>query len=499
MANRNNNGDIKINKKDSGDHVQQASVTKSPAKNQTHSAKMPDDEDIYISRIPKAKKTPQKENTIKPVRVDTSFSAVEDGDNHKKKKVKVPVLRMIWFILMLIISIFEIVNIVLIVSENKAEATELMMIFLVFLLVEWAYFFIFCVMFKRRMELEIIGFLFSFIGLAITASVYPDRLMTQFIAFLVGMGIYIVMLWFMENANRVTLTRLPMAAAALGMLALTLIIGSTKNGAKNWIIIGSFSIQPSELAKIAFIYVGAATLDKLQATRSLTAYIIFAAGCVGCLFLMYDFGTALIFFATFLLIAFMRSGDIRSIILICSAAVLGALLIVWFKPHVASRFENYRHIWESMDKGGFQQTRMLIYSLSGGLFGVGIGEGRLRYVYASTTDLAFGMVCEEFGLLMGILILCTFVFLALYTVKNAKYARSAFYSIAACAASGMILIQTALHVFGVTDLIPWTGVTLPFISRGGSSLMCAWGLLAFIKAADIRTYPKVMKELLQRL
>ena len=71
--------------------------------------------------------------------------------------------------------------------------------------------------------------------------------------------------------------------------------------------------------------------------------------------------------------------------------------------------------------------------------------------------------------------------------------RSSFYSIAACAASGLLLFQAALHVFGVTDLLPWTGVTLPFISRGGSSMMCCWGLVAFIKAIDVKTYKRYDK------
>lgn len=143
-----------------------------------------------------------------------------------------------------------------------------------------------------------------------------------------------------------------------------------------------------------------------------------------------------------------------------------------------------------------QQTRVLIYSASGGLFGLGIGNGNLKHIFASTTDLIFGMLCEEWGMIVAFIIVLAYVFVLLYAIKVARTTRSAFYAIAACAAAGLMLFQTALNIFGVTDILPLTGVTLPFISRGGSSMICSWGLLAFIKAADIRTYPKLSKTIL---
>ena len=97
------------------------------------------------------------------------------------------------------------------------------------------------------------------------------------------------------------------------------------------------------------------------------------------------------------------------------------------------------------------------------------------------------------GIIIAFAVLLTFVALVVYSIRYAVAARSSFYSIAACAASGLLLFQAALHVFGVTDLLPWTGVTLPFISRGGSSMMCCWGLVAFIKAIDVKTYKRYDK------
>ena len=169
------------------------------------------------------------------------------------------------------------------------------------------------------------------------------------------------------------------------------------------------------------------------------------------------------------------------------------MLIIYFKPYVAQRFAAYRHVWENYDTTGYQQVRTLIYSVSGGLKGLGVGNGRLRYVAASTTDLVFGMVCEEFGMIVAFAIVISFAIITVYAIRTSRSAPSTFYSIAACSAAAMLLFQTCLNIFGITDILPLTGVTLPFVSQGGSSMICSWALFAFIKAADVRTYPKVFK------
>ena len=392
---------------------------------------------------------------------------------------------------MLFLTVYQVIMSYCVLSESNDNFSELLIYFASFIIAEWIYYFIFAVVQNKHISLEMIAFALSSISLFVTASVSPSKTKMQFVAIFAGLALFIAMVLYMKSTTRTSALRMPMAIISIALLALTLVLASYTNGAKNWIYIGPVSIQPSEFVKLAFIYVGAATLDKLQSTRSLTWYVFFSVGCVGLLGLMSDFGTALIYFATFLLIAFLRSGDIRTIVLVCTAAVIGVILILTMKSYILNRFMSYRHIWEHMyDSGGYQQTRTLIYSASGGLFGVGLGNGHLRDVFASTEDLIFGLICEELGMLTGFLIVFTLILLSLATAYNAKYARSTFFTIAACASAGMILVQSALNVFGVTDFLPLTGVTLPFVSRGGSSMICSWGLLAFIKAADSRSYPE---------
>lgn len=338
-------------------------------------------------------------------------------------------------------------------------------------------------------EVETVALLFSGIGLFLLAGDSMDVAVTQLAAMFLGIIIFCILIWFMGDLERVTKWRLPLAMCAVGLLAVTLLIGTSINGSKNWIFIGPISIQPSELAKIVFIFAGAATLDKLQTTRNLTEFIVLTALCGGCLVLMKDLGSAAVFFVTFLIIAFMRSGSIRTIALACSAVVIGLFMFLKVKPYAAARFLGWRHVWEHInDNYGYQQSRTLTYAASGGFFGTGLGNGYLHNVAAGNSDLVFGMMTEELGLLLALVTATAIVLWVFYVRSDVTRSRSTFYSISACAAAGILLFQSLLNIFGPLDVIPLTGVTLPFISAGGSSMLSVWGMVAFIKASDERTY-----------
>ena len=356
----------------------------------------------------------------------------------------------------------------------------------------WVFFLVSRLAFHRAsFELETLAFLLSGVGIILIGGYDLGSTYMQIATMAMGMVLFSFMIWFLQEPDRVTKWRLWIAAAAVAVLGINLIIGTAVNGSKNWIIIGPISIQPSEFVKIALILVGTSTLARLQTTKNLTEFIGFSAVCVGALFLMSDFGTACIFFLTFLIIAFIRSGDVRTIIFIVAAACLGAFLILQFKPYIADRFAVWGHAWEYLNDTGYQQARVMSYAASGGLFGVGVGQGSLQYVFASTSDLIFGMLCEETGLLFAIIIAAVIAGLAFYARAISATSRSTLYSIAACSVGGMFVFQSCLNIFGATDLLPLTGVTLPFVSMGGSSMMACWGLLSFIKAADERTYQGV--------
>lgn len=390
---------------------------------------------------------------------------------------------------LVLIALFNIFSMILNIRPGSNYNLQVAVVFIGYIVLQWAYFlFASFVLRIHNFELEMIAFQFASVGLAIGGSIYPSEVIKQFAAVVIGVFGFCFILFMLRFIDAMKAMRWLLAGASIVVLGVTLILAETTNGAKNWLTLGSLSVQPSELVKVAFIFAGAATLEKLQSIRHLTMYIIFSAVCVGELFLMYDFGTALIFFFTFIVIAFMRSGDVKTLILICVAAAFGALLILMYKPYVADRFSTYLHIWEDMNGGGYQQTRTLIYAASGGLFGLGLGSGKLRHVFAASEDLVFGVVCEEFGMIMAFLIPVTLCVIAVWAVVNAGKAKSTFYTIAGIAAISMMLFQAMLSIFGITDLLPLTGVTLPFISRGGSSMVSCFCLLAYIKSIDTRSF-----------
>ena len=356
---------------------------------------------------------------------------------------------------------------------------------------EWTFFFVSSKVLKRvSFELESLALFLTGVGVMLLVRQVERSAYVQLIAAVVGMALFCVIIKFIEDPDRTSSTKLRygLMIAAVGLLGVSIVFGKITYGAANWISIGGISLQPSEIVKIIYIFIGANTLDRLQTKKNLFEFIIFSAVCVGLLALMGDFGTALIFFMTFLLISFMRSGDFKTVILAIVAAVFGVSIVLRFKSYVLDRFKAWGHAWEYANDLGYQQTHVLTYIASGGLFGVGIGNGFLKGVGASESDLVFGLVSEEMGVIVAITLAVAVACLVIYARAITTRSRSTFYSISACCAAGLLEIQLSLNVFGATDILPLTGVTFPFISCGGSSVLSCWGLIAFIKAADERTY-----------
>lgn len=392
--------------------------------------------------------------------------------------------------LMLMITLFHFFMCVEAMYWNDGTKTNSpLVLFGMLAAVEWGFFFVSSFVLRRvNFELESLALFFTGIGVMLLVRQVERSAYVQLIAAVVGMVLFCVIIKFIEDPDKVNKLRLPLMAVAVCLLLTSILFGKVTNGAANWIYIGSISIQPSELVKIIYIFIGASALDKLQTNKNLLEFIVFSVICVGLLAVMRDFGTALIFFVTFLLIAFMRSGDFKTIILAIAAAVFGVTFVLRFMPYVADRFKAWRHVWEYAAAEGYQQTHVLTFIASGGLFGVGVGNGFLKQVAASESDLVFGLVAEEMGIIVAITLAIGVAALVFYTRAITTRSRSTFYSISACCAAGLLVVQLSLNVFGATDVLPLTGVTFPFISSGGSSMLSCWGLIAFIKAADERTY-----------
>ena len=369
---------------------------------------------------------------------------------------------------------------------DPAYLSDIALAFGSLIVMEWSCFNAMRIINRSGFEIETLAFYLCSLGMSVAASSTPEDLYKQILLTLAGLALFLLAGWWQRSLHRTASTRILVALSALLLLGINVVASDVVLGARNWLEFWGFSFQPSELVKVAYVYVGAATLDRLFRRNNLYVFIGFSAICVMALALIGDFGTALVFFVCFLVISFMRSGSIATVMLAVTGAGLAGFLAVSARPYIAQRFASWGHVWEDIYDKGFQQTRAMSAAAAGGLFGKGAGNGWLKDIFAANTDLVFGMVCEELGLLIACMMVCAVILLACFAVRSARTGRSAYYGIAACAAMSILLTQLALNVFGSMDILPFTGVTFPFVSRGGSSLLSCWMMMAFLKSADNR-------------
>ena len=371
----------------------------------------------------------------------------------------------------------------------KGEQTELLSILQGFggiMLCQWILYIFYCLIRRKSFEVETIAFFLCTMGMAAIATVKPGETVKQLFAMILGVVIFLGLGWSLRDLERAKKVRYFAVVAGVGFLVITLLFGTEYYGAKNWLILGGMSLQPSELSKVCFVFAGASTMDRIMNKRNLTLFIAYSVLICGLLALMNDFGTALIFFCAFLVIAYLRSGSMGTVALAITALGFAGVIALRIAPHALQRFATWRHIWEDPLYGGYQQTRALMCLASGGLFGLGPEGGLLQYVFAADSDIVFATISEEWGLIMALLTVVCIVVLGFFPMRTARVARSSFYSIGGCTAASVLVIQTILNCLGTLDILPFTGVTFPFVSNGGTSMIGAWGLLAFVKAADTR-------------
>ena len=351
---------------------------------------------------------------------------------------------------------------------------------------QWMLFFFYLMIRRSSFEVETLAFFLCSIGVAAIATVKPGELGKQSAAMFLGVIMFLVIGWSLRDLERAKRVRYLAVLAGVGFLVVTLLFGKEYYGAKNWLVIGGMSLQPSELSKVCFVYAGASTMDRIMNKRNLVLFIAYSVVICGLLAIMNDFGTAMIFFCAFLIIAYLRSGSVGTIALACTALAFAGVLAIRIAPHAMNRFATWRHIWESPYTSGYQQTQAIMCIASGGLYGLGPGNGYLQKVFAADSDIVFATISEEWGLLMALQAVLAISVLGLFSMRTSRVSRSSFYCIGGCTAAGILLIQASLNCLGTVDILPFTGVTFPFLSNGGTSMIGAWGLLAFVKAADTR-------------
>lgn len=270
---------------------------------------------------------------------------------------------------------------------------------------------------------------------------------------------------------------------SIGLQTLPLLFGREFNGATNWIYIGGTSLQPSEICKISFLLVMAYYLS----TEKVIPWLALLGGTLLLLMLQKDLGTALVFYLSGLLMFYCANGSLLwtgvGILGGCGAAVAGYQLFA----HVKKRVAIWLNPWQYSSTSGYQIVQALMAIASGGFFGVGLGLGTPRVIPIYYADCIFAVICEQFGVIFGALVIVMYVILILRGVRIGMQAQSAFLGLTAIGATAMLGLQTFIIIGGVMKLIPLTGVTMPFVSYGGSSLVSCMGLIGLLQGISSKT------------
>lgn len=275
------------------------------------------------------------------------------------------------------------------------------------------------------------------------------------------------------------------AVLGIGALALVLVMGSESYGAKLSITLGSFSVQPSEFVKISFVMFLAGILNKRANIKNVLICGVFAAIHVGILVLSKDLGTALIFCVVFLFVVYIASGKslylLMGLILGCVACYVGYMLF----DHVQTRVVAFLNPWPLIDTKGYQITQSLFAIGTGGTFGMGIYQGMPESIPVVDEDFIFSAICEEYGVIFGIMLILITVNVFLTFIQTAFKCKDNFYRLCVIGFSVQYIFQVFLTIGGAIKFIPSTGVTLPLISYGRSSIVATILMLFVVQGIYI--------------
>ena len=333
--------------------------------------------------------------------------------------------------------------------------------------------------------LLIVNMLFS-IGVSMIYRLNPAYGMRQLQFYLIGMVLFFITFFILKAFKFWDKIGWFYVIISIGLFIATLLFGSYIGGAKNWIIIGDkITIQPSEFIKvplaffIAYFYSNHNKISMKPFGRYYMNFIIYVF--IGFLFLQKDLGTALIFFGTMILAQFVFEKDRFLIAFNIISMVIGSILAYFMFSHVRVRVSSWIDPWSDIDVTGYQITQALFATASGGLFGTGIGLGSPDKIPVAESDFIFSAIAEEMGIFMGIAVVLLYMILVYRAFKISLTQQDKFFSILSFCIGVLFGLQTFIILGGVLKIIPLTGVTLPFISQGGSSMLSGFILLACLQ------------------
>ena len=335
------------------------------------------------------------------------------------------------------------------------------------------------------------------VSVVILYTVSPERGIRQMVFYVAGLAVLLAAAWFVSRVRRWHGFTLLAMVLGIGALVLPLAFGEWNYGAKNWVslpVIGSF--QPSELVKLALVLAMAYYFSAHRTVWQMMPALVFAATCLVLLMLQRDLGTALIYYLTTLALFYVACGNLPLTAVGLGGGVAAAVLGYRMFAHVKVRVAMWQNPWsDALDKG-YQIIQALLAIGSGGLFGVGLGQGTPEKIPAYYNDFIFAVVCEQLGIVFGICVIAVYVLILLRGMEVSMRARRSFDMLLGCGVVALLGVQTFMIVAGVIKMIPLTGVTMPFLSYGGSSLLSCMAMMGMLCGISGRVREETEEDIL---
>ena len=349
-----------------------------------------------------------------------------------------------------------------------------------------------------------IVFTLSGIGITFVTRLQPDASLGQVVFLFLGVALMVGTLAVVKNLEVVKRYKYVLGIAGIILLVLPMFIGTEIYGSKLWIKIGGFQFQPGEFAKVLIVLFLAGYLAENRELLSISnrtvlgikfprlrlLYPLFIVWGVCLLVVAFerDLGSALLFYTIFLIMLYVATGRVSYVIIGLALLAVGAFGMYQIMSHVQVRVAIWLDPFSDAQNLGYQIVQSLFSLADGGLAGVGIGKGMADIIPVVASDMIFAAIGEEMGLLGGSAVLLLFMLFAVRGLTTAARAKSDLAAFSAAGLTAAISFQAFTIVGGVTKLIPLTGVTLPFMSPGGSSLLASFVIVALLlRAGDEAT------------
>lgn len=321
----------------------------------------------------------------------------------------------------------------------------------------------------------------SVIGIVMIYRLNMQSSIKQVIWFAVSVTGFILTVVILPDIKRFSKYKYFYLVFTLIFMSMAMVIGTEINGSKNWILIGPFSFQPSEFGKLFLVAYLASSLKDYKNFKNLLEPGAVVMISLGFMVLQKDLGSALIFFGISVTMLYLATSKLKYVLTCMGLFAAGAAISYQIFDHVRIRFLIWQNPWNYANDKGYQIVQSLYSIASGGITGTGLGLGHPEYVPVNTSDFIFAALCEELGILIGFGIIILYFLLFYRCMRAAFYVEDNFSRLLAVGFSTMIACQVLVIVGGVINLIPLTGITLPLVSYGGTSMLITFLALGLIQ------------------